>query len=163
MARHSNEGRFIPWASPTLALDRGHPLVQAALGGHPTYEPGCGAQVRHQPGYVLVDWLVCGSGRFAFQAASTPLVDIAATPWACWPGHFGAAGTRDEIRTVGKPESVLDQATGQLFVAGPQAPARQAENGSLCRLGPKAVEQAALARYFPSTPPGRLSRAAKHK
>lgn len=125
IARHSNEGRFIPWASPTLALDRGHPLVQAALGGHPTYEPGCGAQVRHQPGYVLADWLVCGSGRFAFQAASTPLVDIAATHWACWPEHFGAAGTRDEIKTVGKPESVLDQAIGQLFVAGPQAPARR--------------------------------------
>jgi hypothetical protein len=149
MARHSNEGQFIQWGSPSLALDDGHPLVQAAFGGHPTYQPGCGAQVRNQPAYVLVDWLVCGSGRFAFRAATTPLVDIAGQPWACWPGHFGAAGTRDEIKSVGRNESVLDSVRGQIFVAGPQAPVAQAENRGTCHGGALAPEKMAMTRYFP--------------
>ena len=153
MARHSNEGQFIQWGSPSLALDGSHPLVQAAFGGHPTYEPGCGAKVRHQPGAVLVDWLVCGSGRFAFRAGTTPLVDIAGQPWACWRGHFGAAGTRDEIKNFGQVdkhgESVLDQARGQAYVAGPQAPALQAENGKAgCVTKPALLEAAAMTRYF---------------
>jgi hypothetical protein len=148
MARHSGEGQFIQWGSPSLALDGSHPLVQAAFGGHPTYEPGCGAQVRSQPGSVLVDWLVCGSGRFAFRATDTPLVDIASAPWACWPGHFGAAGTPQEQQSVGKSESLLDQARNQVFVAGPQAPVRQAENSGTCAGGPKGPEEAALTRYF---------------
>ncbi len=132
MARHSNEGQFLRWGSPVVALAGGHAVVQAAFGGHPTYEPGCGSQVRHQPTSALEDWLVCGGGRFAFPAATTPLVDIAAQPWVCWPGHFGAAGTRDEINSVGKNESALDSVRGQVFVAGPQAPARQAENTGAC-------------------------------
>ncbi|HWF75276.1 MAG TPA: hypothetical protein VG186_18160 [Solirubrobacteraceae bacterium] len=128
MARHSGEGQFVQWGSPYLALDAGHPIVQAALGGHPTYEPGCGVRIRNQPASVLDDWLVCGSGRFAFRATSTPLVDIARQPWVCWPGHFGAAGTRDEIQAATKNEGLIDQAWGQVYVAGPQAPALQAEN-----------------------------------
>jgi hypothetical protein len=153
MARHSNEGQFIQWGSPSLALDAGHPLVQAAFGGHPTYQPGCGPRIRNQPAYVLVDWLVCGSGRFAFQAATTPLVDIAWQPWRCWRGHFGAAGTRDEILNFGQEqkqgESILDQARGQVYVAGPQAPATQAENKTGgCAGKPGALERAVMAQYF---------------
>jgi hypothetical protein len=132
MARHSGEGQFIAWGSPALALDGTHAIVQATLGGHPTYEPGCGVRVRDQPTAVLVDWLVCGSGRFAFRASTTPLVDMAHLPWVCWPGHFGAAGTRDEIQNFGKNEGVLDQLWGQVYVAGPQAPALQAENKGTC-------------------------------
>ena len=132
MARHSSEGQFLQWGSPVMAMAGGHAVVQAAFGGHPTYEPGCGSQVRHQPTSALEDWLVCGGGRFAFPAATTPLVDIAQQPWVCWPGHFGAAGTRDEINSVGKNESALDSVRGQVFVAGPQAPARQAENTGAC-------------------------------
>ncbi|HWF34022.1 MAG TPA: hypothetical protein VG295_01585, partial [Solirubrobacteraceae bacterium] len=132
MARHSGEGQFVAWGSPYLALDGSHPMVEGALGGHPTYEPGCGVRIRNQPASVLVDWLVCGSGRFAFRAATTPLVDMAHLPWVCWPGHFGAAGTRDEIQNFGKNEGVLDQLWGQVYVAGPQAPALQAENKGTC-------------------------------
>lgn len=156
MARHSNEGQFIQWGSPSLALDGGHPVVQAAFGGHPTYEPGCGAKVRHQPGYVLVDWLACESGRFAFRAATTPLVDMAGLPWECWRGHFGAAGTRDEIKNFGQAEkygeSILDKARGQVYVAGPLAPATQGENRKGgCGRDPKQLETNMVDRYFSGT------------
>jgi hypothetical protein len=158
MARHSNEGQFVQWGSPSLALDDGHPLVQAALGGHPTYQPGCGAQVRNQPGAVLVDWLACGSGRFAFRAQTTPLVDIAHQPWACWRGHFGTAATSEERKNLRleatKGESVVDQLRGQVYVAGPLAPATQGENSKGgCSPNPQSLEQQAMNRYFTSAPP----------
>ncbi|MDQ6803956.1 MAG: hypothetical protein M3065_03075 [Actinomycetota bacterium] len=147
MARHSGEGQFIQWGSPQLALDGTRPVVQATLGGHPTYEPGCGVQLRDQPTGALVDWLVCGSGRFAFRGATTPLVDMAHLPWVCWPGHFGAAGTRDEIQNFGKNEGTLDKLWGQVYVAGPQAPALQAENKGRCsNAGGRETE--VVAKYF---------------
>ena len=40
LARHSYEGQFIPWNSPQIQFDQGHPLLQAAFGGHPTYLAG---------------------------------------------------------------------------------------------------------------------------
>jgi hypothetical protein len=145
MARHGFEGRFEPWSSVTL--DDGHPVVQAAYGGHPTYPPGCGAQPRAVTRDFLADWLVCGSGRFAFRGASTPLVDLAATGWGCWPGHFGEAATAAELANAAKPESVLDRARKLLlFVAGPLSPLQQAENTGVCRRDPRAGELAALGR-----------------
>jgi hypothetical protein len=136
MARHSSEGQFVPWSSPRLRFDGStHPIVQAAYGGHPSYLPGCGLRSRPATNDLSSDVLACGNGRFAFRAADTPLVDLARTPWACWPGHFGEARTGLEVRNAGRPETLLDSATRFVFVAGPSSPLRQAENSGACRDG----------------------------
>jgi hypothetical protein len=49
---------------------------------------------------LTADWLSCGSGRFAFRAATTPLVDVQAQPWACWPGYFGENAARQASPTA---------------------------------------------------------------
>ncbi len=141
-ARHANEGQFIRWNSPLLSFEGEHPIVQAAYGGHPTYPAGCGARPRYlKPinGH-LSDRLVCGPGRFAFRASSTPLVDLAHTPWACWKGHFGAQppgsiqiaaqSTNAIVRTLAR------ELKNYVFVAGPRSPLWQAENGHLEADGP---------------------------
>jgi len=146
LARHSFEGQFIPWNSPQIQFDQGHPLLQAAFGGHPTYLAGCGARPRPATYDLTSDWLSCGSGRFAFRAATTPLVDMAdlsRTPWSCWPGYFGEASTKLEVQAAGEPENVLESAKHFVFVAGPRAPLRQAENARVCSGDPAAAEQAA--------------------
>lgn len=131
-ARHSDEGHYYPWNSPLLTFDEGHPVVQAAFGGHPTYDAHCGVRPRytHGLGGDVGDWLVCGSGRFAFRAAMAPLVDIARTPWACWQGHFGTASA-SEVNPA-KNEGSVQLAIDQYYdVAGPRSPLWQAENGHL--------------------------------
>ncbi len=135
-ARHSNEGQYYAWDSPLLTFDDGHPIVQAALGGHPTYDAHCRQSLRYNPALGVIrgkvaDWLVCGSGRFAFRAQTTPLVDIAKTPWACWQGHFGVA-TRSEIGAAKLKESSIQRTIDANYqVAGPRSPLWQAENGRL--------------------------------
>ncbi len=132
-ARHSNEGEYLPWDSPRLTFDEGHPIVQAAYGGHPTYEADCGPRPRYANGLKgkVSDWLVCGSGRFAFRAQATPLVDLAKTPWACWKGHFGVA-TPSEVQAGKVKESSIQRAIDAYYhVAGPRSPLWQAENGHL--------------------------------
>jgi microsomal dipeptidase-like Zn-dependent dipeptidase len=152
LARHSFEGQFIRWSN--AILNEGHPVVQAAYGGHPTYEPGCGPQVRTRASAflstihasrLLSDWLVCGSGRLAFPGNTTPLVDLATVLWACWPGHFGEA-SRLEITAAETEETLRDTFNKIVFVAGPAAPLRQAENDGVCKAGPKASEEALLPR-----------------
>jgi hypothetical protein len=131
LARHSNEGKFVPWASLGSALAGRHAIIQAAFGGHPSY-PGCGEYHRNTP-VPLSDWVVCEYPRFAFRATTTPLVDLRAMPWACWQGHFGYAGP-GTISTV--HSSLLDKTNSKYFdVAGPPTPLRQAENSKLglCR------------------------------
>jgi hypothetical protein len=154
-ARHSNEGRFYSWHSPLLSFDDGHPIVQAAIGGHPTYpaptgQKGvrCGSYTRTQGSGLLADWLVCGSGRYVFRASSTPLVDLAHTGWECWPGHFGEARPG---REVVKPnaDTLTTYVARYVHVAGPVSPLWQAENGSdpgygVCRGGAQTAEQDAL-------------------
>ncbi len=135
-ARHSSEGQYYAWNSPLLTFDHGHPVVQAALGGHPTYDAHCRESLRFNPALGVIrgrvaDWVVCGSGRYAFRAQSTPLVDIAKTPWACWRGHFGVA-TRTEIGNARKTESSIQRTLDENYqVAGPRSPLWQAENGRL--------------------------------
>ncbi len=146
LARHSYEGQFIPWNSPQIQFDQGHPLLQAAFGGHPTYLAGCGARPRPVTYDLTSDWLSCGSGRFAFRAPTTPLVDmgdLSRTPWACWPGYFGEASTKLEVQAASQPENVIDSAKHFVFVAGPRAPLRQAENTGVCSGDPRAAERAA--------------------
>jgi hypothetical protein len=147
MARHSKEGAYYPWNSPALTFDEGHPIVQAALGGHPTYDAHCGARPRYVEGLngIVSDWVVCGSGRFAFRAATTPLVDIAKAPWACWKGHFGVA-TPGEVSAAKHPESSVQRALEKYYeVAGPRSPLWQAENGHLKTEGPPLVDQGVCA------------------
>jgi hypothetical protein len=132
-ARHSDEGQYYRWNSPELSFDQGHPVVQAAYGGHPSYPPNCGARLRFAHGLrgVVSDWLACGSGRLAFRAGSTPLVDIAHTEWACWKGHFGVA-TATQVAHSKKDEDSVQRARDKYFeVAGPRSPLWQAENGRL--------------------------------
>ena len=131
-ARHSNEGKYFRWNSPLLSFDEGHPIVQAAYGGHPSYPAGCGARPRYMSpldGRVS-DWLVCGPGRFAFRASSTPLVDLAQTPWVCWKGHFGVV-TPSSIRAAAKENSIALAIEKYVLVSGPRSPLWQAENGHL--------------------------------
>jgi hypothetical protein len=144
-ARHSNEGQYYPWNSPLLTFDQGHPIVQAAYGGHPTYDAHCGDRLRYAPALGVLrgdvsDWVVCGSGRFAFRAATTPLVDLAKTPWACWEGHFGVATASE--RSAAKLNEGSAQRTIDAYyqVAGPRSPLWQAENGHLAADGGKATD-----------------------
>ncbi len=135
-ARHSNEGEYYAWDSPLLTFDDGHPIVQAALGGHPTYDAHCRESLRYAPALGVLkgrvaDWIVCGSGRYAFRAQTTPLVDLAKAPWACWQGHFGVA-TRSEIGAARLNEGSIQRAIDANYkVAGPRSPLWQAENGRL--------------------------------
>jgi hypothetical protein len=144
MARHADEGQWLAWSSPKIARDGEHPIIQGAYGGHPSYEPGCGQRRRAKTLGSLSDWLVCGSGRFAFRAATTPLVDIARRPWGCWRGYFGEAATGAEVENAARPESVRDRLRNLPLAAGPQAPLRQAENQGVCARGAIATEEAAL-------------------
>lgn len=139
MARHSDEGVFIPWASAPLSPGGTHPVIQAAFGGHPSYPPLCSQARRPKTAYSLSDWLVCGP-RFVFAANDTPLVDIAWTPWACWRGHFGEAIPGVEVTNFKKPESILDGLKRQVWVAGPQSPLWQAENTGACKRDPREPE-----------------------
>lgn len=122
LARHATEGQFIPWDSPLMRFDDGHPLVQAAFGGHPSYLPGCGPGPRALLANATGDWLSCGSGRFAFRGSTTPLVNLAAQGWVCWPGFFGQYA-KDPQRS---------DPTGQIYAKPPVAPMRQAENAGVC-------------------------------
>jgi hypothetical protein len=150
MARHSNEGEYYPWNSPLLTFDQGHVVIQAAYGGHPSYDAHCRESLRLAPALGIIrgrvaDWIVCGSGRFAFRWQTTPLVDIAKTSWACWRGHFGDA-TPSEIEAAKLNEGSIQRAiNADYLVAGPRSPLWQAENGRL------AADQTAAAGKPPPT------------
>jgi hypothetical protein len=123
MARHSNEGRLYPWAG--IEHDSsGHPVIYPAFGGHPSY-PSCGAHARALLAAAVYDYVVCRPGLYTLQAEDTRLVDLAHVGWACWPGYFGTT-----VGTTGSGDA--DDPTGQILVAGPRSPLRQAENQHVC-------------------------------
>ena len=156
-ARHANEGQFYFWNSPKLMFDgpgRLHPIVQAAIGGHPSYPNTCGGFKRSPGGGALYDWVVCGGGRYAFRASTTPLVDLGHTTWACWPGHFGEAKSGREVVDA-TADTLTTIIAKYVDVAGPVSPLRQAENGQdpgygVCTRGAAASEDDAL--HGPLTP-----------
>jgi hypothetical protein len=135
-ARHDDEGVLYRWSDSALTFDGEHPIVQAAFGGHPTYPGGCGERGRkkHPP---LSDWLVCGSGRFAFRGSTTPLVDLGdpSIRWPCWPGHFGESKLGFEVSTP-DADTLTKAINKYVHVWGPRSPLWQAENGSLSRSTP---------------------------
>lgn len=135
MARHDTEGEALRWNGGGFSFDNGHPIVQASFGGHASYPNRCQEHPRAILRNLASDWVVCGSGRFAFRAATTPLVDLARASWACWPGHFGRA-TPAQLRMARLPESDPRRALAKyVTVAGPVSPLRQAENAGACRSG----------------------------
>lgn len=132
MARHADEGSFLPWDSPTLSFDGTHPIVQAAFGGHPTYDNHCGGRPRGRVYYLSSDWVVCGSGRFAFRAATTPLVDLAQTSWGCWQGRFGEATKwPGGLNVAEESDNVVEKGLQLVYAPGPRSPLWQAENAKL--------------------------------
>jgi hypothetical protein len=144
MARHDGEGLAVAWPSQKSAFDgTDHPIVQAAFGGHPTYDNHCGGRPRRKLQNLSSDWVVCGSGRFAFRAETTPLVDIAQTPWACWPGHFGVASEAQLAHTA--PDYAPERVYHKLYaVPGPRSPLQQGENTGVCKGDPRAAESEPL-------------------
>ena len=140
-ARHDTEGALMAWTNSALAFDGEHPIVQAALGGHPTYDNRCTGRPRRLLKNQSSDWVVCAGGRYAFRATTTPLIDLAQASWSCWPGHFGEA-TAEQRRLAALPESDPRRWHAKVIrVAGPQSPLMQAENAGVCTRGPLAAEQ----------------------
>ena len=140
LARHDVEGVLMSWNNTALAFDGEHPIVQAALGGHPTYTNACAGRPRRLLKNQSSDWVVCATGRYAFPAASTPLIDLARASWACWPGHFGEA-TAKQRQLAALPESDPRRWQAKVIqVAGPQSPLMQSENAGVCQRGPQAAE-----------------------
>ena len=143
LARHDVEGVLMSWSNTGLRFDGEHPIVQAALGGHPTYTNACGDKPRRLLRNQSSDWVVCGAGRYAFPATTTPLIDLARASWACWPGHFGEA-TAEQRRLAALPESDPRRWKSKVLkVAGPRSPLAQAENAGVCARGRAAAELAA--------------------
>jgi hypothetical protein len=142
-ARHSTEGQYYRWTGGGLHEDGDHVIVQAAFGGHPTYPDHCFAHKRAVLGNLASDWIVCGSGRFAFRAQTTPLIDLAPLRYACWNGHFGFA-TKTEIARARQNEDSIQRAIDSNYlVAGPSAPLVQFENKGVCATptGPELPEK----------------------
>jgi hypothetical protein len=123
MARHSGEGVLLPW-DQVEQNPPGHPVVYPAFGGHPSY-PSCGAHGRAILAAAVYDYAVCGREVYTFGGATTRLVDLAHVGWSCWPGYFGTTAG-----TTGSGDA--DDPTGQILVAGPRSPLRQAENQHVC-------------------------------
>jgi hypothetical protein len=141
-ARHDVEGALIAWRNAALMFDGEHPIVQAALGGHPTYDSHCAARPRRLLKNQSSDWVVCAGGRYVFQAVTTPLIDLARAPWACWPGHFGEA-TLKQRQLAALPERDPRRWQSKVIrVAGPRSPLMQAENAGVCGRDPLAAENA---------------------
>jgi hypothetical protein len=133
----------IPWDDRSLHFDDGHPVVQAAYGGHPTYDDACRQRPRPYLKLfrnILTDWVTCGSGRYAFRYATTPVVDLSDASWACWPGHFGEA-TPKQLRDAARPKWDLRRYYAKNYkVPGPASPLRQAENKRVCDRGQRAAQ-----------------------
>ena len=154
MARHSNEGRFYSWHSPLLSFDDGHPIVQAAIGGHPTYpaptgQKGvpCGSYTRTQGGGLLDDWLcaardaTCSAPPRLHSLTSRNRVGVLAGPLrrgqARPRGRQAQRRHADHVRRQVRPRG---RSRTSLW---------QAENGSdpgygVCKSGAQTAEQEAL-------------------
>jgi hypothetical protein len=118
-ARH-NGGRPFAWDEPALERSGDHLTVHEARGSHASYE-SCGTKHRPEGAAGLVnDTVACGADQqLAFSPGSTPMSDIAYSPWACWEGRFGS----------GRPRPFFG-ATQLYFAQGPFSPLAQQKFGT---------------------------------
>lgn len=130
MARHADEGQAYPWHSKDVQWDGDHASVYSALGSHSSYAH-CGIQRRSRTYLFINDYVVCVSHQtYGFTYSATRLVDLAQTPWACWRGHLGVAGS-GLVRSV--------DAFVPFETDGPFSPLLQQENyRTACALPPGA-------------------------
>ena len=68
LARHDVEGDLYRWTDSRLSFDGTHPIVQAAFGGHPSYDSVCGERKRRLLHNQSSDWVICATGRYGFRA-----------------------------------------------------------------------------------------------
>lgn len=96
MPRHRDEGERFTWNEGALQRSGTHPIGYVARGSHATYE-SCGHKFRTAQVPVLDDNFVpddsfsCQPDASYELGASIPVLDLARTWWACWPGHLGYA------------------------------------------------------------------------
>src|SRR4029077_16404101 len=93
MPRHTGEGERFVWNEGALQRRGDHPLGYVARGSHATYE-SCGRKFRTAPFHGQVadipdDYFSCSPGDSYELGSTVPVVNMARTWWACWPGHFG--------------------------------------------------------------------------
>jgi hypothetical protein len=125
MPRHTEEGERFTWNEGVLHRHGTHPIGFVAKGSHATYE-SCGrkfrtALVEHIPVVgrrvldVPDDHVSCAPQDRYRLSADVPMVNLARTWWACWPGHLGNAPGLGSV-------PVLGQALEQIDADGPQSP-----------------------------------------
>lgn len=95
MPRHTEEGERFAWNEGALQRRESHPVGFVARGSHATYE-SCGRKFRNAffkgiPIDIPDDQASCAAGDMYELGATVPVVNLARTSWACWPGHFGYA------------------------------------------------------------------------
>ena len=124
MPRHTEEGERFTWNEGALHRKGAHVVGFVAKGSHATYE-SCGRKFRT----VLVnlplverrvldvpdDYVSCAHQDRYRLRTDVPLVNLARTWWACWPGHLGDA---PELGSV----PILGQGLEQIDANGPQSP-----------------------------------------
>ena len=89
----ADEGYLVPWSSPAIVLRWTARSSRPRWAATPvtTRVAARAGRVARGLYYLSGDWVVCGSGRFAFRAADTPLVDLA-------QHEHGPAGRATSVR-----------------------------------------------------------------
>ena len=104
MPRHTSEGERYVWGEGALERRDEHPVGYVARGSHATYgscgrkfraaliEEGPAALKAHHVVFDVPDDRVSCSPEDRYELGPTlPVLNLARTAWACFPGHFGAA------------------------------------------------------------------------
>jgi hypothetical protein len=114
MPRHTAEGERYVWNEGALERRRDdHPVGYVAHGSHATYS-SCGRKFRTIfKGGVFDplpdDEVDCAKDDLYKLGPTVPVLNLARTWWACWPGHFGFAPGHDKY-------------VGAHFANGPESP-----------------------------------------
>jgi len=96
MPRHRDEGERFAWSEGALQRKDAHPIGYIARGSHATYE-SCGHKYRtaqvpvFDDNFVPDDTFSCKLDASYELGETIPVLDLARTWWACWPGHLGDA------------------------------------------------------------------------
>ena len=131
MARHANEGKFYYWNSKKLTFDgpgRLHPIVQAAIGGHPSLP-------EHVRWLQTLDRAAarCTTGSCAaaggMRSAPPPPRSSTSVRRAGRAGPVTSARPGTGLRSSTPLPTPRQDIAKYVHVAGPVSPLRQAENG----------------------------------